>query len=600
MMQVREHRDELVRRVKLLAGLSIFVLVLIAVSFWSVQVVHGDYYRGLAENNRLRKLPVRAPRGLIYDREGRLMVENIPSYDLLIDRSRALDLDDSVRFASRILDRPEEELRAALETARNQPAFKPALVAADLTLAQVGRFEAKSLEHPEFEVDVRHLRLYRHGPRVSHILGYLGEVSQAEIDSAEGAYQPGELVGKKGVEKTYDLYLRGTDGERVAVVDSRGRVLEEYRRERAEPGKPLTLSLDLELQQEAARLMEDKVGAVVALDPRTGEIRALYSAPSYNSNLLARGVTQSQWQEIVEAPHHPLQNRATQNTYSPGSVFKAVMGAAALAEGVVTEHTRFHCGGATVIYNHRFRCWKQAGHGSVDLNAAIKGSCDIYFYNVGKALGIDRIARYSRMFGLGARTGIELDGEKAGLVPDPSWSLEVRKHPWYPGETISVSIGQGPILTTPLQIASMFAMIANDGRAVVPHLKAGETMEAEGGLDLPQGALQPVRHGLWSVVNGPGGTAGRSRLRSDEIEMAGKTGTVQVVAQSTWKMGESLPFELRDHAWFASFAPTENAELVVVVFVEHGGSGSGTAAPIAKAIHEKYFQLAPDDTQPRS
>lgn len=596
-MQVREHREDLVRRVRLLSGLAVGVLLLIGITFWSVQVVHGDYYRSLAENNRLRKLPVRAPRGLIYDIEGRLMVENVPSYDLLIDRSRALDIDDSVRFASEILDRPVEELRQALEAARNAPPFKPALVAADLTLAQVGRFEAKSLEHPEFEVDVRHLRLYRHGPRTSHILGYLGEVSPEEIEAAEGAYQPGELVGKKGVEKTYDLHLRGDDGERVAVVDSRGRVLEEYRRERAEPGLPLTLSLDLELQQEAARLMEDKVGAVVAMDPRSGEIRALYSAPSYNSNLLARGVTQAQWREIIEAPHNPLQNRSTQNTYSPGSVFKAVMGAAALDSGVVDQNTRFFCGGATVIYGHRFRCWKREGHGSVDLNGAIKGSCDIYFYNVGKMLGIDRIARYSRMFGLGSKTGIELEGEKAGLVPDPSWSLEVRKHPWYPGETISVSIGQGPLLTTPLQIASLFAMIANDGRAVVPHLKAGETMEAEAGLDLPDGALEPVRRGLWAVVNAPGGTAGRSRLASDEIEMAGKTGTVQVVAQATWKMGDSLPFELRDHAWFASFAPTENAELVVVVFVEHGGSGSGTAAPIAKAIHEKYFGIDSDDEQ---
>lgn len=594
-MQVREHREDLVRRVRLLAGGSLALLVIIAVTFWSVQIVHGDYYRNLAENNRLRKLPVRAPRGLIYDVEGRLLVENVPSYDLLIDRSRSVDLDESVRFASQILERPEEDLRQALEAARNAPPFKPALVAPDLTLAQVGRFEAKRLEHPEFEIDVRHLRLYRHGPRTAHVLGYLGEVSQAEIDRAEGVYEPGDLVGKKGVEQSYDLHLRGDDGERVAVVDSRGRVLEEYRRERAEAGLPLTLSLDLELQQEAARLMEDKVGAVVAMDPRTGEIRALYSAPAYNANLLARGVTQKQWQEILDAPYHPLQNRATQNTYSPGSVFKMVMGAAGLAEGVVDERSTFYCGGATAIYGHRFRCWKRQGHGTVDLVAAIKGSCDIYFYNVGKLLGIDRIARYSRLFGLGSPTGIELEGEKAGLVPDPAWSLSVRKHPWYPGETISVSIGQGPILTTPLQIAEMTAAIANDGRKVVPHLAAGETRESGERIDLPDGVLDAVRRGLWAVVNAPGGTAGRSRL--DGVEMAGKTGTVQVVAQATWEVGKTLPFELRDHAWFASFAPVESPELVVVVFVEHGTSGSGTAAPIAKAIHEKYFGLASDSTR---
>lgn len=597
-MQVREHREDLVRRVRILAGGALAFLVVIAVTFWSVQIVHGDYYRNLAENNRLRKLPVRAPRGLIYDREGRLLVENVPSYDLLIDRSRSVDLDESVRFASEILGRSEDELRQVLEAARSAPPLQPARVASDLTLAQVGRFEAKRLEHPEFEIDVRHLRLYRHGPRTAHVLGYLGEVSPAEIEAHEGVYEPGDLVGKKGVERSYDRHLRGDDGERVAVVDSRGRVLEEYRRERAEAGLPVTLSLDLELQQEAARLMADQVGAVVALDPRTGEIRALYSAPAYNANLLARGVTQEQWQEILDAPNHPLQNRATQNTYSPGSVFKMVMGAAGLAEGVVDESSTFYCGGSTMVYGHRFRCWKRQGHGTVDLIEAIKGSCDIYFYNVGKALGIDRIARYSRLFGLGERTGIELEGEKAGLVPDPAWSLAVRKHPWYPGETISVSIGQGPILTTPLQIAEMTATIANDGRRVVPHLEAGETRESGERLELPAGILETVRRGLWAVVNAPGGTAGRSRL--DGVEMAGKTGTVQVVAQSTWGETETLPFELRDHAWFASFAPVEDPELVVVVFVEHGGSGSGTAAPIAKAIHEKYFGLDTDTARPGS
>jgi len=328
---------------------------------------------------------------------------------------------------------------------------------------------------------------------------------------------------------------------------------------------------------------------VVAMDPRTGEIRALYSAPAYNANLLARGVTQEQWQEILDAPHHPLQNRATQNTYSPGSVFKLVMAAAGLAEGVIDPDTTFHCSGSTVIYGHQFRCWWRPGHGTVNLEQAIKHSCDVYFYNVGKLLGIDRIAYYARLFGLGSPTGVELEGEKSGLVPDPAWSLAVRKHPWYPGETISVAIGQGPVLTTPLQIAAMTSALANGGREVMPHLRAGETQETGRRLDLPAGVLEAVRRGMWSVVNAPGGTAGRSRL--DGIQMAGKTGTVQVVAQSTWGDGDSLPYELRDHAWFASFAPVENPELVVVVFVEHGGSGSGTAAPIAKAIYEKYFGL---------
>jgi len=572
------------------------LLVLIATSFWSVQIVHGDYYRELADNNRLRKLPIRAPRGLIYDRKGRLLVENVPSYDLLIDRSRAFDLDASVRFASRILGRSEEELHAALDRDGELPLFKPALVAANLDLGQVARFEAKRLEHPEFEIDVRHLRLYRHGPRTAHVLGYLGEVSPREIEQSNGLYDAGDLVGKKGIERTYDLRLRGKDGERVVVVDSRGRVLEEYQRKKAESGLPLTLTLDLDLQQEAARLMSDKVGAIVALDPRNGAIRALYSAPSYNSNLLAWGVSKAEWQEILAAPNHPLQDRALQNTYSPGSVFKVAMAAAGLAEGVIDESSTFNCTGSTVIYGRSFRCWRPGGHGRVNLREALKGSCDIYFYNVGKALGVDRIARYARLFGLGERTGIELEGEKAGLVPDTGWSLAVRKHPWYPGETISVAIGQGPLLVTPLQVAAMMAAVANGGRKVTPHLRAAEdgqdddrTTGDAGELGLPGGVLDAVRDGLWAVVNAPGGTAGASRL--SQIDVAGKTGTAQVVAQSARRDNASLPFELRDHAWFASYAPAQDPRLVVVVFVEHGGHGSNAAAPIAKALYEKYFGI---------
>lgn len=588
-MQVREHRDDLIRRVRFLSAVAFAAMVVILATFWSVQVVQGSHYRQLAESNRLRQLPVRAPRGLIYDRNGVLLVENIPSYDLLIDRSRALDLEASVRFAAAILERPEDELRAAVEAAREAPAFEAARVAQDLSLGQVGRFEVKRLEHPEFEIDVRHLRLYRHGPITAHLLGYLGEVSPEEIKAGAGLYEPRDQIGKKGIERTYDLHLRGRDGERVVVVDSLGRVLEEYQRDLAEAGSPLTLSLDLELQQAAARLMEDKVGAVVALDPRNGEVRAIYSSPTYNPNVFSSGVSSTEWKAILDTPYHPLQNRVTQNTYSPGSVFKVVIAAAALAEQVVDERSSFSCGGATVIYGHRFRCWKRQGHGRVDLRAAIKGSCDIYFYNVGKLLGIDRIARYSRLFGLGSPTGIEVEGEKSGLVPDPAWSLKKRKHPWYPGETISVSIGQGPLLVTPVQIAAMMAAVANGGRHVVPHLKAGEEPEEAGNLDLPASILEPVRDGLWAVVNAPGGTAGASRI--PEIEMAGKTGTVQVVAQSTWMDNRTLPFELRDHAWFASFAPTQDPELVVVVFVEHGGGGSRVAAPIAKALYETYFGI---------
>jgi len=588
MMQVREQRQDLVRRVRFLIGLAAACLVTITGAFWSVQIVQGAYYRDLAESNRLRKVPIRAPRGLIYDRKGHLLVENVPSYDLLIDRTRTQDLAASVGFAAGILDRAPEDLQKELAKARRTPDFKPVRLAEDLTLGEVSRFEVKRLEHPEFEIDVRHLRLYRHGPQTSHLLGYLGEVSPAEIASSGGLYQPGDLVGKEGVEKSYDSHLRGTEGERVVVVDSRGRVLDEYRREQARAGRPLTLSLDLDLQQEAERLLQGEVGAVVALDPRSGAIRALYSSPPYNPNLLARGVSAEQWRSILEAPNHPLQDRAIQSAYSPGSVFKVVVAAAGLAEGVIDRNTTFFCGGSTTIYGHRFRCWNPGGHGRVNLEKALEGSCDIFFYNVGKALGIDRIAHYARLFDLGRQTGVELGAEKAGLVPDATWSLDRRKHPWYPGETISVAIGQGPLLVTPLQMAAMMAAVANGGRMVVPHLRAGETQPG-GRLKLPDGVLDQVRHGLWAVVNAPHGTGRAARVPG--LDVAGKTGTAQVVAQSTWTKNEDLPYEQRDHAWFASFAPADDPQLVIVVFIEHGGHGSSAAAPVAKALYEKYFGI---------
>ncbi|MGH9362290.1 MAG: penicillin-binding protein 2, partial [Thermoanaerobaculia bacterium] len=505
------------------------LLAAIAVAFWFVQIVHGDSYRALAENNRLRKLPIEAPRGRIYDRHGRLLVENIPSYNLLIDRSRTKDLGRSLRFAAEVLRRPLAELQAVLEQYRAVPEFKPVLLAESLTLSEVARLGVAALEYPELEVEVRHLRLYRHGEQTAHVMGYLAEVTADEIERAQGALRPGELVGKKGIEEAYDRQLRGRDGERVVVVDSHGRPLEEFGRSGAEAGKDLTLTIDLDLQQEAVRWFQgpEGVGSVVALDPRNGEILALVSAPAYNPNLFARRLRKGEWQALLDAPNLPLTNRAVQNTFSPGSVFKIVMLTAGLTERVVDEHSRVFCPGSTVIYGRRFRCWRPGGHGWVDARRALQVSCDVYFYHLGKNLGIERIARYARMFGLESPTGIDLAGEKQGLVPDAAWSQRVRKAKWYPGETISVAIGQGPVLLTPMQMAVMTAMVANGGRAVVPHLIKGAEPRTRIDVPLDRHALEVVREGLWAVVNAPGGTAHWSAYVPG-IDMAGKSGTVQV------------------------------------------------------------------------
>lgn len=598
MQVVREYRDELVGRVRLMSMVVSGLLVAIATGFWFVQIVQGDFYRELAENNRLRKLAIKAPRGLIFDRKGRLLVENVPSYNLMIDRSRASDLPASLDFVAATLGKPVAELQGLLDRYRTIPEFKPVLLAENLTLPEVARLGARSFEHPEFEIEVQYLRLYRHREQLAHVLGYLGEVTQDEIAHSAGAYASGDLVGKKGIEQRYDALLRGRDGERVVVVDSRGELLEEYGQRLAEPGKNLTLTIDLDLQQEAARSLDgpDKVGAIVALDPRNGEILALASSPSLNPNIFARRLQANDWRALIEGENHPLQNRAIQNTHSPGSTFKMVMGIAGISEGVVDEHSTVFCPGSAVIYGHTFRCWKSGGHGTVNLHSALKLSCDVYFYQLGQRLGIERIAKYARLFGLGTLTGIDLFGEKAGLVPDAAWSQSVRKQPWYPGETISVAIGQGPILMTPLQMATMTSIVANGGLRITPHLRRDAPVPPPARIALDPTALRLVQSGLWAVVNEPGGTA-YARARMPNVAIGGKTGTVQVIGQKARTDAFSLPFKFRDHAWFTSFAPVEDPRIVVSVFAEHGGKGSAVAAPLALALYKIFF--GGDDAAPQ-
>jgi penicillin-binding protein 2 len=591
-MIAREFPDELRVRVERLATLFVVVLLGIASAFWTHQILRGASYLELAESNRLRRLPIDAPRGVIYDRHGRTLVENVPSYNLVLDASQVQDLPKSLAFAAEVVGRPLAELETAARRIKKGPGYQPVLLAENLSLAQVSRFGVVGREHPEYEIAVSYQRIYRQGLQTSHLLGYLGEVNDADFERSPGLYSPGDLVGRKGVEAAYDAELRGTDGERIVVVDSRGRLLEEAGRKNAEPGRDLTLTIDLDLQSEASLLLADKVGAVVALDPRNGEVLALVSSPSYDPNVFARRLALDDWQQLIEAEHHPLQNRTIQNTHSPGSVFKIVMAAAGLTEGLITPSDTVGCAGASNFYGRRFRCHKQSGHGAVNLHQALKYSCDIYFYRLGQRLGIERIAQYSRLFGLGEPTGIDLAGEKSGLVPDGAWSERVRKHPWYAGETISTAIGQGPILTTPLQVARMLAAVANGGALVTPHLIQGSESPRKP-VKISQPVLNVIRRGLWAVVNEGDGTARVARLPDHEI--AGKTGTVQVISQATWTDSATLPFEQRDHAWFASYAPAEDPSLVVVVFNEHGGKGSSAAAPLAKAIYERYFQTDPDD-----
>lgn len=577
-MRAREHHSEVVRRVPRLQFTFVVCIVIIAAAYWVVQVVNGATYRELALNNSLRKHVIEAPRGLIFERNNQPLVENVASYNLLLHASRSRDLAASRAFTEGVLGELSEEMKKRWENPRGVT-----LIAEDLSLAEVARFEAMSLEHPEFEIDAGHLRLYRHGTQTAHVVGYLREASETRL-AVDEELDRGDLVGIVGVEAAFDRDLRGVDGERRVVVDHRGRVKREHSRTAAQPGQELALEIDLAMQQAAARYLEDRVGAVVALDPRTGGVLAMVSSPSYDPNVFTRRLASEDWLGIVKAPHDPLQNRTLQNTYSPGSVFKIVVATAGLMEKEITTGESIYCGGATRIYNNQFRCWKREGHGRVRLHEAIRDSCDVYFYHLGQRLGIETIARYSRLFGLGTVTGLEIGGEKAGLVPGEAWSLATRGTPWYAGETISVAIGQGPLLVTPVQMASMMAVVANGGMRVKPRLVVGEPQTAPSGLD-PE-VLAIVREALRAVVN-DNGTGYAARMPN--LEVAGKTATVQVVEQITWTDNEDLPYERRDHAWFASFAPADDPQLVVVVFVEHGGHGSRAAAPLAKLMYETYF-----------
>ncbi|MEM8994593.1 MAG: penicillin-binding protein 2, partial [Acidobacteriota bacterium] len=578
-------------RVQVLVRLAQFALLIIGLGYGSIQIAGGAHYRQLADHNRLRQVGLDAPRGQILDRQGRALAENVPSYSLLIDRSRVDDLDSSLEFAGDILETPTQELRERLRGFRGVPSFKPVPLATQLSLEQVARVAVHGLEHPEFETRSEQLRLYRYAHLSAHVLGYLGQVSEIELRQPDSPFSAGDTLGKKGVERIYDALLRGTSGEQVVVVDSRGRTIQELQRASAVTGETLELTLDLELQQEAARLLDGHVGAIVALDSQTGGILAMASAPSFDPNLFSRGISPKHWRGLLEDPHRPLQNRALQNTYPPGSVYKIVMAAAALEEKVVDPSKKVFCGGFSRIYDHRYRCWKRAGHGWVDLKDSLKYSCNVYFHQLGQAMDIDTIARYSRLFGFGRRTGIDLDGEKAGLVPDRDWSRRRRGQPWYPGETISVATGQGPLLVTPLQVARVVASIANGGRLVVPHLIQGQRPKDADvqRLGLDDDVMARLHEALVAVVEDSDGTG-----RSASIEgfpLAGKTGTAQVVRQATWTKNEDMEAGQRDHAWFASYGPADRPEIVVVIFVEHGGGGSTVAAPLAKRLYEKYLEI---------
>ena len=605
-MRHPEERQTLAARITILRLGVMAAFGLLAVSFWFFQVVEYARFQEMAQNNHLREIPLRAPRGVVFDRHGRVLVENRPAFNVSIVRLHTTDLDRTIRLLSDVAGVDEKRIRDIVDRHRREPSYRPIVVIEDATLAQVAAITARRLEFELPDVVVQRVPT-RHYPDAvgAHLFGYVGEASDSQIEAL--GVKAGDIVGQAGLERAQNTLLMGRDGSRTVIVNSLGREMGELSEFREEPteGRRLQLTIDYDLQKAA----EDGFlglgfnGAAVILDPRNGEVLAFVSLPAYDPNKFATGIDRATWAALNTDRLRPLQNRATQGRYSPGSTFKIVVATAALEEGVVTPDFRVRCAGGASFYGHYFRCHKREGHGSVDLREALEKSCNVYFYTLGNMLGVDRIHKWGTRLGLGVKTGIDLPGEVQGLVPSTAWKRARHNEKWYAGETISVSIGQGQVSVTPISLAVMMATVANRGTRHVPHLvkavddgggwKPVPPPEPAASFPFRAASVKAIHDGLWMAVN-RAGTGGRARLPGRDV--AGKTGTAQVISLSGGRAAAGrTERDLRDHGWFVFFAPRDNPQVAGVIFAEHAEHGY-LGAPIARHVLETYF--ARQDGQP--
>lgn len=586
-----------------LAVIAIFLLLVLRL--WYLQIISTERYRQLSEKNRIRYIPVSAPRGPVYDRDGVLLIDNRPAFGISVLRQEVDDKDQLLERLAYYLGVEKEVLQKRWESGSRFPRYRPFPLAEDVSRDILEKIQENSIDLPGVLTEVRPLRSYPHGELAAHLFGYLGEITQSELQSKDFSdnYRSGDFVGKRGLEKLFEGYLRGVEGERRVEVDVKGRELRILETQEPRSGNKVYLTLKQTLQREAELAFGEEAGAAVVLDVRTGEVLALVSLPSFNPDIFARGISGQEWIDLLQNSRHPLQDKAIQGQYPPGSTFKIVTALAALKAGVASAATTIDCQGALPLGNRDFRCWKKGGHGRVDLKRAIKESCDVWFYKVSLDLGIDRIAEMARSLGLGIPLGFALEGEKNGLIPDRQWKKRVYGSRWYDGETVIAAIGQGYVLTTPLQLAVMTATVANGGTVFRPqvvsrvedldgHVLEQMVPEIINEAMLSPGDLQVVRKGLEAVANEPGGTAYASRL--DQIRIAGKTGTSQVVKlrdKDDKTPKTEIAYRFRDHALFVGYAPADAPQIAVAVVVEHGGGGGKMAAPVAKKIFASYFGL---------
>jgi len=602
-MAIAEDRRRLATRLNVLrVGVTAGFLVL-AGSFWFLQVVQYIQFKELAENNHLRTLTLRAPRGVIFDRGGQLLVENRNSFNISIVREHTKDIDRTIRVLAQVIGMDEKALREIVDRHRREPTYRPIVVLQDATLAQVAAVTARRLDFELPDVLVQEVPTRRYPDQMAaHVFGYVGEASDRDVTDDESV-KSGDIVGQSGLEKIYNQLLLGNDGAKRVVVNSVGREIRMLDEEAPVEGKRLQLTLDLDLQ----KALEDGFrtsgynGASVFLDPRNGEVLAFTSVPAYDPNAFATGIDRSTWNSLNTSELRPLQDRAIQGRYPAGSTFKMAVAAAALEEGIITPDFKVYCPGHAVFFGRSFACSlpNGRGHGTVDLRHAIEESCNVYFYTIGNMVGIDKIHKWATLLGLGEKTGIDLPNEVQGLVPSPEWKRNNTKNheKWYAGETISVSIGQGAVALTPISEAVYIAALANGGTRITPHLlraidegsgwKPFVAPAPKSVVTLKPETVQAIHDGLWLVVNGSG-TGSRARIVGYDI--SGKTGTAQVISNEGAKAAKGkTDKDLRDNGWFVFFAPRDNPQIAGAVMVEHGGHGGVTAAPIARHVLDTFF-----------
>jgi penicillin-binding protein 2 len=588
-------------RVRWLYVLVVLAFLALITRLAFLQIFQGERYTFLSENNRIRLKRIPGTRGMMLDRQGQLLVDSRPSFDLIFTPEDTKDAKETLGQLARYLDRDEKEMIAVFDANKERLAFEELTLGKDIDWPTVVAVETHQLDLPGIALRTRPRRNYADGPMGAHVLGYMGEIGSKDLKELKTqGYTLGDEIGKIGLEQRWETFLRGQSGGQQVEVDALGRRTRVLHEVPDVPGYTVRLTLDRELQETAFAALQGKEGTVVALDVNNGAVLAMVSTPAFDPNQFARGIKAEEWGALMKDQLRPLSNRATQGQYPPGSTFKIVMAIAGLEEGVLQPDAHIVDPGSYFFGNRSFRDWKKEGHGSVDLHRAIVESCDVYFYQLGPRIGIDKIAKWARALGLGERSGIMLEGEMGGTIPDTAWKKKRFRQPWFPGETVSIAIGQGYLTVTPLQQAIMMATVANGGTVYRPWIV--RTVESVTGavirqygpekirsIEFKPDTLERLRNGLADVVKLPSGTGGAAR--SNMVAIAGKTGTAQVVEmKGGYVKSEQLAYFNRDHAWFVSYAPVENPQIAVAVLIEHGGHGGSAAAPMAKKVIEKFIE----------